>query len=105
MRSSEHQALPALGRAGAEGEGEGVTSVLQIASGLFALAAAGLWLVASLAKTPDRLPSGPLEGTLFDVFDEIHVSLAKQSRWNAYAAACAAIAALLQAIQILFLPA
>jgi hypothetical protein len=32
-----------------------------------------------------------LEGTLFDVFDEIHVSLAKQSRWNAYAAACAAI--------------
>jgi hypothetical protein len=33
---------------------------------------------------------------LFDVFDEIHVSLAKQSRRNAQAAACAAGAAILQ---------
>jgi hypothetical protein len=79
-----------------------VISAIQIISGVFALAAAILWLTASLTKTPERLPSGPLKGSLFDVFDEIHISLAKQSRWNALAAACAAIAALLQAAAILF---
>ena len=74
---------------------------VQILSGLFGLAAAVLWLIASLTKTPDRIPPGPLKGSLFDVFDEIHVSLAKQSRYNALAAACAAIAALLQSLLIL----
>lgn len=81
-----------------------MTFVVQVLSGVFALAAAGLWLIASLTKTPDRISNGPLEGSLFDVFDEIHISLAKQSRWNALAAGCAGIAALLQAIQIFFLP-
>jgi hypothetical protein len=46
-----------------------------------------LWLNASLTKTPKRIPEGPLKGSLFDVFDKIHISLAKQSRRNAQAAA------------------
>jgi hypothetical protein len=81
-----------------------VTFVVQVLSGVFALAAAVLWLIASLTRTPDRIPEGPLKGSLFDVFDKIHISLARQSRWNAYAAGCAGIAALLQAIQILVMP-
>lgn len=76
-----------------------MTAAVQILSGLFALAAAVLWLIASLTKIPDRILTGPLKGSLFDVFDEIHVSLARQSRWNALAAGCAAVAALLQALQ------
>jgi len=71
-------------------------SGLQIVTALLGIAAAGLWLNASLTKTPKRIPEGPLKGSLFDVFDEIHSSLAKQSRRNAQAAACAAGAALLQ---------
>jgi len=78
-----------------------VTLAVQMLSGVFGLAAALLWLVASLTKTPKRIPPGPLKESLFDVFDEIHVSLAKQSRYNALAAACAAIAALLQSVLIL----
>jgi hypothetical protein len=70
-----------------------VTGV-QIAAALLGIAAAILWLSASLTKTPKRIPEGPLQGSLFDVFDEIHVSLA--SRRNAQAAACAAGAALFQ---------
>jgi hypothetical protein len=73
---------------------------LQIASALFGIAAAILWLDASLTKTPKRIPEGPLKGSLFDVFDAIHVSLAKQSRRNAQAAACAAGAAILQTVLI-----
>jgi hypothetical protein len=72
-----------------------VTGV-QIAAALLGIAAAILWLSASLTKTPKRIPEGPLQGSLFDVFDEIHVSLARQSRRNAQAAACAAGAALFQ---------
>lgn len=77
-----------------------MTAALQILSAFFAFAAAGLWLMASLTKTPERIPPGPLKGSLFDVFDEIHVSLTKQSQRNAWAAACASMAAVLQAIQI-----
>lgn len=80
-----------------------MTVALQVLSGAFALIAAILWLIASLTRTPDRIPSDPLKGSLFDVFDAIHVSLAKQSRWNALAAGCAGVAALLQAIQILLI--
>lgn len=68
-----------------------MTSAVQILSGILGLAAAVLWLIASLTKTPERIPRGPLKWSLFDVFDEIHVSLAKQSRYNALAAACAAM--------------
>ena len=71
-----------------------VTGV-QIAAALLGIAAAILWLGASLTKTPERIP-GSLRGSLLDVFDDIHVSLAKQSRRNAQAAACAAGAAILQ---------
>ncbi|MGT2436280.1 hypothetical protein ACU4GH_10705 [Bradyrhizobium betae] len=81
-------------------EGETVTNAVQILSAAFAFGAAVLWLLASITKTPERIPPGPLKGSLFDVFDEIHVSIAKQSRRNAWAAASAAMAALLQAIQI-----
>ena len=78
-----------------------MTFAVQMLSGIFGLAAAVLWLIASLTKTPERIPDGPLQGSLFDVFDAIHVNLAKQSRYNALAAACAAIAALLQSLLIL----
>jgi hypothetical protein len=74
----------------------GICGGLQIASAFLGIAAAILWLSASLTKTPKRIPQGPLKGSLFDVFDEIHLSLVKQSRRNAQAAACAAGAALLQ---------
>jgi hypothetical protein len=73
-----------------------LVSGLQFASALLGIAAAILWLNASLTKTPKRIPEGPLKGSLFDVFDEIHTNLAKQSRRNAQAAACAAGAALFQ---------
>jgi hypothetical protein len=76
-----------------------VTGV-QIAAALLGIAAAILWLGGSLTKTPKRIPEGPLLGSLFDVFDDIHVSLAKQSRRNAQAAARAAGAAILQTIFI-----
>jgi hypothetical protein len=109
--TAEAQALkarshPPAGRARAEGEGSEVidkcslVSGIQIVSALLGIAAAILWLNASLTKTPKRIPDGPLKGSLFDVFDQIHVSLAKQSRRNAQAAACAAGAALLQSALI-----
>jgi hypothetical protein len=41
---------------------------------------------------------------LFDIFDEIHVSLSRQSRRSAVAAGAAAISAALQAV-LIFAPA
>jgi hypothetical protein len=69
-------------------------------SALFALFAAGLWLVASRVKTPRELKvfvhigSDGIGGDVADLARGV----AKQSRWNSYAATAAAIAALLQAI-------
>ena len=77
-----------------------VASVLQLCSALLAIAAAILWFAASLTRTPSPIPPGPLKGTLFDLFDEIHLSLSKQSRRNAQAALCAAGAAVLQAVLV-----
>jgi hypothetical protein len=64
-------------------------------SAAFAILAAALWLWSSLIKTPDRLAHGP-QKNLFLLFDEIHVSLKRQSRRSAWAAMAAAIAAALQ---------
>jgi hypothetical protein len=55
-----------------------------------------LWLWSSLTKTPDRLPQGP-QKNLFLIFDDIHVSLKRQSKRSAWAAMAAAIAAAVQA--------
>jgi hypothetical protein len=74
-----------------------LVSVLQLCSALLAITAAILWFAASLTRTPGPIPLGPLKGTLFDLFDEIHLSLSKQSKRNARAALCAAGAAALQA--------
>jgi hypothetical protein len=71
-------------------------SGLEITSALFAILAAVLWLWSSLTNTPDRLLQGP-QKNLFLIFDDIHVSLKRQSRRSAWAAMAAAIAAALQA--------
>lgn len=59
---------------------------------LAALAAAGLWLMASLVRVP------PFPDVGWDspsaVFEPIHAALRKASRQNAIAAACAAVAAI-----------
>ena len=78
------------------------SSGLGILSAAFAILAAALWLWSSLTKTPDRLPQGP-QKNLFLIFDDIHVSLQRQSKRSAWAAIAAAIAAALQA-SIVFTP-
>jgi hypothetical protein len=65
-------------------------------SAAFAILAATLWLWSSMTKTPDRLPPGQ-QKNLFSIFDDIHVSLKRQSKRSAWAAMAAAIAAALQA--------
>jgi hypothetical protein len=71
-------------------------SGFEMISAAFAILAAALWLWSSLTKTPDRLPQGP-QKNLFLIFDDIHVSLKRQSRRSAWAAMAAAIAAAVQA--------
>jgi hypothetical protein len=71
-------------------------SGFEMTSAAFAILAAALWLWSSLTKTPDRLPEGP-QKNLFSIFDDIHVSLKRQSKRSAWAAMAAAIAAALQA--------
>jgi hypothetical protein len=72
-------------------------------SGAPRLVAAGFWLWSALTPVPKRLRPGPAPN-LFDIFDEIHVSLARQSRRSAVAAGAAAISAALQAV-LIFAPA
>jgi hypothetical protein len=78
-------------------------AILQISSAIAAIAAAGFWLWSALTPVPKRLSAGPAPN-LFTIFDEIHVSLALQSRRSAVAACLAAISAALQAL-LIFAPA
>jgi hypothetical protein len=71
-------------------------SALETISAIFAILAAALWLWSARTKTPDRLPEGP-QKNLFSIFDDIHVSLRRQSKRSAWAAIAAAIAAAFQA--------
>ena len=68
------------------------------ASGVLAVLAAGLWLKASLIKTPRKLDAiiftdMGAEGELPELFEGVH----KQSRWNAAAALSSGFAAAAQA--------
>jgi hypothetical protein len=58
-----------------------VTSLVNVVGAIAALIAAGLWLYASLITVPDNI-------------DTIMDELRRISRWNAYAAGAAAVAAL-----------
>jgi hypothetical protein len=78
-------------------------AALQVSSAVAAIAAASFWLWSALTPVPKRLRPGPAPN-LFDIFDEIHVSLARQSRRSAVAAGAAAISAALQAV-LIFAPA
>ena len=74
-------------------------AALQLLSAIAAITAAGFWLWSALTSVPQRLKPGPAPN-LFDIFDDIHVSLGRQSRRSAVAATAAAIAAVLQAILV-----
>jgi hypothetical protein len=78
-------------------------SWLEGISAAFAILAAALWLWSARTRTPERLPLGP-QKNLFLIFDDIHVSLQRQSRRSAWAALAAAGAAILQAA-VVFAPA
>jgi hypothetical protein len=78
-------------------------AALQVSSAVAAIAAALFWLWSALTPVPKRLRHGPAPN-LFDIFDEIHVSLSRQSRRSAVAAGAAAISAALQAV-LIFAPA
>jgi hypothetical protein len=72
-----------------------IEHALQIASGIFALAAAIVWLRASLTKgAPDFTTNSVVaQGGLTSLFDGLLRAVAKQSRLNAIAALLAALAA------------
>jgi hypothetical protein len=78
-------------------------AALQVSSALAAIVAAVFWLWSALTPVPKRLRAGPAPN-LFDIFDEIHVSLARQSRRSAIAAGAAAVSAAMQVV-LIFAPA
>jgi hypothetical protein len=61
---------------------------LQLASAVFAALAAWKWFTSSLGKLPAQ--------ATFENLDEVYAIIGHQSRQNAYAAAFAGVAALLQ---------
>ena len=71
-----------------------VSAILQYLAVAFALAAAAFWFWSGTIKLP---PTGtePWKGT-----GPFHAALVKQSRWNAVAAICAALAAIFQVISL-----
>lgn len=70
---------------------------LDIASALFAFAAAALWFLSAIVELPANYPLG-LQAILIRVLGE---ALSRQSRLSAWAAACAGLAATCQAIALL----
>lgn len=78
---------------------------LQIASCVFAFAAALLWFKASTIKTPSTIDhikfvSGP-NGGMTGPLAEIAMGVALQGTWNRRAATCASAAAAFQALAII----
>lgn len=78
--------------------------IIDIAAAACAFVAAVCWLRASLVKMPKELRhlfhmtrQGPFEGDVADIFKGV----LEQSRWNAYAAMFAAVAAILTGISVL----
>lgn len=89
-----------------------LTLILTILSAVFAIAAAALWFVSAVVKTPDSFniyvvgphgpkPLGPISGTYLgqgqspDLI-ELASALRRQSKFSSLAAGCAGISALLQ---------
>jgi hypothetical protein len=90
--------------------------MLQLASAIFAIAAAVLWLVSATVKLPNNFPITVTSlHTMMDQLigaqivssgssselDQLGQAMIRQSRWSAWAAGCAAVAAVCQAIPIL----
>ena len=101
-----------------------IATALTALSALFAIAAALLWFVSAVVKTPDRfsihvvrpdsfmgqpLGGDPLGGTYVG---QAHSSdlvalanaLRRQSKFSAWAAGCAGVSAILQTASLLFSP-
>jgi hypothetical protein len=85
---------------------------LNYASAAFAISAAALWFVSALVKTPSSFPiavdisaatwDGSVGGTGYcPDLSNLGYALKRQSRWSAYAATCAGIAAILAAIPLI----
>lgn len=78
--------------------------IIQILSAVFAFAAAAFWLKASIDHAPDRVAAAMKSRGGMDIYGsdltKVVDALVQQGRLNAYAAGCAAIAALLQGISI-----
>jgi hypothetical protein len=93
-------------------------SILSLLSAIFAIAAAALWFLSAVIKTPEHFaihvvnlggskPIGPIGGGYVDQAQssdliDLANALRKQSRLSAWAASCAGVSALLQAA-LLFL--
>lgn len=77
---------------------------IQALSAIFALAAAVFWLGASIDAAPESVAAAMKSRGGMDVFGDdlktVLASLIHQGRLNAYAAGCAACAAVLQAADI-----
>jgi hypothetical protein len=78
--------------------------IVQVFSALFAIAAAIFWLKASIDVAPDQVAAAMKSRGGMDIFGSdltrVVDALIHQGRLNAYAAGCAACAAVLQAIGI-----
>jgi hypothetical protein len=72
---------------------------LQVLSALLSIAAAVLWLRASLLPAPERLKViiGGEDGFGGEL-PELFSAFRRQSRWNAFAASCASGSALMQGL-------
>jgi hypothetical protein len=79
--------------------------IIQVFSALLAFAAAVFWLKASCDVTPDQVAAAMKSHGGMDIFGsdltKIVDALIQQGRLNAYAAFCAALAALLQGVGII----
>jgi hypothetical protein len=91
MRSSEHQALPAPGRARAEGEEVKIVNAVRI---IAALLAALCWFMSARTKLT-RVRAGLEE---LDKVTQLADDLQMMGKWNARAAAFACIAAVADAL-------
>jgi uncharacterized membrane protein YbaN (DUF454 family) len=77
---------------------------IDMSSAGFGVLAAACWLRASLVRTPRLirdLMNQPIGGPLGGDTAELTTGIRRQSKWNAWAAALAAAAALLTAVSVL----
>ena len=98
-------------------------AVLQCLSAFFAMAAAFLWLISAMVKTPESFPVQVVQPQVRPMqlpkglesfnatytgygrspqLNELGKALRRQSRWSSAAACCAGVSAILQAITLVF---